>query len=208
MVQSNEPNETNNTPKMSEHSTKATTYSPNVNPLLEATTIPTKNRRVRSNLQERRLLDAETGELTAAAVIHQIEEIDTAQFVKVFAQGIAAAYELNKTAHRAFCAILQIYEAQPMTTGFAEAIHLEWFDGGLAGRHIGMSEKTFKRGLATLLQKQFLAPRTPSSYWVNPALFFKGDRVLFIKEYQRRGLLQRADRRTITLDAKTQDDKK
>ena len=28
-----------------------------------------------------------------------------------------------------------------------------------------------------------------SSYWVNPALFFKGDRVLFVNEYRRRKAL-------------------
>ena len=49
-----------------------------------------------------------------------------------------------------------------------------------------MSEYTFKRGLRELLDKGFLYPKTPSSFWVNPALFFKGDRVLFIKEYRRR----------------------
>jgi hypothetical protein len=49
-----------------------------------------------------------------------------------------------------------------------------------------MSEKTFQRGLKELLAKLFLAPKGPSAYWVNPALFFKGDRVLFVREYVRR----------------------
>ena len=49
-----------------------------------------------------------------------------------------------------------------------------------------MSEDTFKKGLRELLDKGFLSPKTLNSYWTNPALFFKGDRVLFIKEYRRR----------------------
>jgi hypothetical protein len=49
-----------------------------------------------------------------------------------------------------------------------------------------MSEKTFQRGLKELLEKRFLWARSPTSFWTNPALFFKGDRVLFIKEYRRR----------------------
>ena len=49
-----------------------------------------------------------------------------------------------------------------------------------------MSEFTFRRGLKELLEKEFLRPRQPGVYWVNPALFFKGDRVAFVKEYRRR----------------------
>jgi hypothetical protein len=40
--------------------------------------------------------------------------------------------------------------------------------------------------LKELLAKGFLAPRTPNVFWVNSALFFKGDRVLFVKEYVRK----------------------
>jgi hypothetical protein len=53
-----------------------------------------------------------------------------------------------------------------------------------------MSEKTFQRGLRELLGKSFLAPKLPNVYWVNPALFFKGDRVMFIREYRRRSSRQ------------------
>jgi len=49
-----------------------------------------------------------------------------------------------------------------------------------------MSESTFNRGLRELVDKGFVYPRSPSVYWVNPSMFFKGDRVLFIKEYRRR----------------------
>lgn len=74
-----------------------------------------------------------------------------------------------------------------MRQGFAESIELAWFNDGLSGRSVDMSEKTFQRGLKELLAKQFLAPRSPSTFWVNPALFFKGDRVKFITEYRRKG---------------------
>jgi hypothetical protein len=49
-----------------------------------------------------------------------------------------------------------------------------------------MKEDTFKKGLRELLDKSFLAPKDSASFWTNPALFFKGDRVMFIKEYRRR----------------------
>ena len=49
-----------------------------------------------------------------------------------------------------------------------------------------MSEKTFNRGLKSLIEKKFLAPRDSATFWINPALFFKGDRVAFIREYRRK----------------------
>ena len=161
-------------------------YSPYQNPLVEPTTIRLKNRVARTAAKERALFDPETGEISAVAAIHTVDEKDDEQFVKVFAGGVKAAFGLNRTASRVFQAILQAYQDEKMTGGFADCVRLFWFDDGLCGRDIGMSELTFNRGLAILIQNQFLAPRDPSTYWVNPALFFKGDRVAFIREYRRK----------------------
>lgn len=120
------------------------------------------------------------------AAIHQVEERDDAEFVKVFAAGVAASYELTKTAQRVFQVVLDQYQRTPMSRGYADAIELFWFGNGIEGRDVGMKEDTFKKGLRELLDKGFLAPKSPTSFWTNPALFFKGDRVLFIKEYRRK----------------------
>lgn len=160
-------------------------YSPTVNPLLKTGEVVVKRKRVTTGLN-RSLVDIQTGEITHIATVHTIEEKDDAEFVKVFAAGVQAIYELSKTGHRAFQAILEVYQAEPMAGGFADSVYLTWFDGGLAGRDLGMSEKTFQRGLKELLVKGFLAPRSENLFWVNPSLFFKGDRVAFIREYRRK----------------------
>ena len=159
--------------------------SPYTNPLIEPQTIETKRRVVRS-ARGGDLVDPLTGEVSAVAMIHAVEEKDDAEFVKVFAAGVKAAYGLTRTAGRVFQAVLSEYQRTPMKGGFADAVDLFWFGGGLCGRDIEMSEATFNRGLRELLTQQFLYPRSPSSYWVNPALFFKGNRVAFIREYRRR----------------------
>lgn len=161
-------------------------YTPEQNPLMEVTAVPVKKKKVRSGLASKTLVDVETGEIAAASVVHQIEDKDSDEFVKVFAAGIAAAYELSRTGQRVFQSVLQEYERTPMNGGFVDSVHLVWFGDGLQGRDIGMSDKTFQRGLKELLSKGFLAPKIPNVYWVNPALFFKGDRVMFVKEYVRR----------------------
>lgn len=160
-------------------------YSPNENPLIHPKAIPIKRKQVKTGIGTD-LINSETAEITAASFIHQIEEKDDEHFVKVFAAGVSASFELNRTAARVFQAVLHEYEKSPLSKGFAESVYLAWFDDGLSGRDIGMSEKTFQRGLKVLLDKGFLAPKTPNVFWVNPALFFKGNRVMFIREYVRK----------------------
>ena len=73
-----------------------------------------------------------------------------------------------------------------MSRGYADHVNLFWHGVGIEGKDVGMSEKTFQRGLKELLEKRFLYPKGPAAFWTNPALFFKGDRVLFVREYRRR----------------------
>lgn len=177
-------------------------YSPESNPLVDAGAVPVKKKKVRSGLAETPLINPTTGEVMASSVIHQIEEYDTDQFVKVFSAGIAAIYDLTRTGHRVFQAVLNEYEKTPMHGGFADTVYLAWFGGGLSGREVDMSEYTFKRGMRELLDKRFIAPRGPCSFWVNPALFFKGDRAMFIREFRRKSITN-ANRDPNTVDILT-----
>jgi hypothetical protein len=151
--------------------------SPTVNPLISPQQITTKRRYIRSGRSED-LVNTSTGEIVGMAAIHQVEERDDMEFVKVFAAGVAATYELTKTAQRVFQVVLDQYQRTPMSKGFADYVNLLWFDDGIDGRKIGMSEKTFQRGLKELLEKKFIAAKDGVSFWTNPALFFKGDRVM------------------------------
>jgi len=164
---------------------KAELMSPSVNPLVEPQSISTKKRYVTSGRSDN-LINTTTGEYVGSSVIRTIEERDDAEFVKVFAAGVSASYELSRTAQRVFQVVLKEYQKTPMSRGFADSVSLYWFGNGIDGDDAGMSERTFMRGLRELLDKKFLHPQTPVSYWVNPALFFKGDRVTFVKEYRKK----------------------
>jgi hypothetical protein len=158
--------------------------SPHSNPLMGGTVITSKSRRVAAGMRSE-LVDPDTGEVQAMSSIHRVKQVDDAEFVKVFGEGVKAMYGLKRTGMRVFQAILEEYQATKMNGGYADAIYINWFDGGLCGRDIGMSERTFHNGLKELLENKFLAPRSANLYWVNPALFFKGDRVALIREYRR-----------------------
>ena len=159
--------------------------SPNENPLLKDAVVKSKERRITSGLRNE-LVDQNTGEIQAVSTIHRVKQVDDAEFVKVFAEGIKAMYGLTKTGMRVFQAILEEYQSTKMNGGYADSIYISWFDNGLSGRDIGMSESTYHRGLKELLINRFISPRTPNLYWVNPALFFKGDRVAFIRQYNKK----------------------
>jgi hypothetical protein len=159
-------------------------YSPDTNPLIDPHEITVKRRRVKTG-NNRSLVDPITGELHGVAAIYTVEDKDDAEFVKVFSDGVKAAFGLSKTASRVFHIVLDQYQSTPMHGGYADSVYLAWFDGGLSGQSIGMTDRTFQTGLKELLAKGFLAPRSPNLFWVNPALFFKGDRVAFVKEYRR-----------------------
>ena len=160
-------------------------FSPKVNPLVQTQEIVLRKATVRAGRSDN-LVNQQTGEIEAISTVYRVVEKDDAEFVKVFAAGVAASYDLTKTAQRVFTAVLKVYEETPMRGGYVDYLDLYWFDGGLCGDVIDMSEKTFQRGLKELLAKSFLAPRLHNSYWVNPSLFFKGDRVRFIREYVRK----------------------
>lgn len=159
--------------------------SPLENPLLAPDGVKVKKRYIRTK-GGTEMVNPSTGELAGVAAIHIVEERDDAEFVKVFSEGVKAAFDLSRTGYRVFHAVLGIYQKTAMKGGYAEAVELFWFGDGLCGEAIGIAEETFKKGLRELIEKNFLALRTGNSFWVNPALFFKGDRVAFVKEYRRR----------------------
>lgn len=158
-------------------------YSPTINPLMEPQQVTSKRRFVRSGHAEE-LINPRTGEVHGVATIHQVEERDDAEFVKVFAAGVAASYELTKTAQRMFQVVLDQYQRTPMSRGFADHVNLFWFDDGIEGiEHV---RKTFQRGLKELLAKRFIYPKGPSRLDQSSPFSSKGDRILFVKEYRRR----------------------
>lgn len=160
-------------------------FKPDSNPFMQSgAEIRTKTKTVRTRATPRDMMDPDSGEIIGSSIIHTIEERDEAHFVKVFADGVRAAFDLTKTGSRVFHAVLMEYQKAKMTGGYSDTVRLFWFGEGLDGHAIGMSKYTFNAGLKELLEKQFLFPRAPNEYWVNPALFFKGDRVAFLKEYR------------------------
>lgn len=157
-------------------------YSTDMNPFISNADIKTRNKLVRTGRIEE-LLNTQTGQSEFISVIQQREVVDKDNFVKIFATGVAAMFELSRTAQKVFMILLKKYEQSPMTGGYTDWVELYWQGKELKGQKTNISQQTFNLGLRELIDKKFLYPRMPYSYWVNPSLIFKGDRVMFVKEY-------------------------
>ena len=156
---------------------------PRENPLMGRSVFKAKDRVIGSTIASE-YVDTGTGEIVTSTIV-QKKQVDEEHFVKIFSAGIKEMYGLKRGALRLFMAIIEQYEQASMTGGYADTIYLSWFDGGLCGEDIGMSKRTFQNAFRELLAKNFLAPKSESVYWVNPALFFKGDRIRMVYEYNR-----------------------
>jgi hypothetical protein len=152
------------------------------NPLVAAGEIKTKQKTVRP-FGTGNMVDTITGEVMAGTAIVVRQTVDEEHFVKVFSEGVKAAYDLNPSGYKVFQIVLKA--TQRASVG-EDKIYLHFMDA-VEDPDMPISQQTFHRGLKELLAKGFVAASDrPNMFWINPHLFFKGDRVAFVKEYIRR----------------------
>jgi len=159
-----------------------------INPLVELTKFKVGRRKQHVGVINRELLDVKTGEVFAMEGVGSVEEVSKEQFVQIYREGIKEMLLLSKSAYRVFSLILDVYENEPVGKK-AWTDHLSLFvrNGSIGNIALPMSMQTFNKGLKELLAKKVIAPKTPGVFWVNPHLFFKGDKFQFIKAYRIKG---------------------
>ena len=145
------------------------------NPLVHPRELVLKERVVKVG-SARELVDTSTGEVSNVNAIYQRKVVDSERFAKIYIDGVAKTFGLTKTAQRVFQIILKVCEKDTDSL---------WLNFMLASKmDDGLQERTYHRGLLELLNVGFLAySDVPNKFWINPHLFFNGDRVKFITEY-------------------------
>jgi len=159
---------------------KAETYSinPFVEKAIEEIQDNTKRRIkwLKGNKAIQHHYDNEKGETIATAAFIQQIEIDETQFTKFYVSQLGLLFDLPKPALRVFAYILNTL--QPKSDRFyihmKEALKYTEYK----------EEKSIFIGLAFLCEKSFIA-RSESHYmyYINPMVFFNGDRITFAKTY-------------------------
>jgi len=185
--------------KRSSNYVKREAVASRVNPWAHtlATTIQMKNKTVAFG-QSKTIIDTKTGELTGeTAVVAIRDKVDRTEFIKIFEGGIANIFNLNKAAKDLFQAILMIYLNQKMKSELVYISEVVLEDVGYK-----RTKQTRIPALNKLLNLGFLCEveGQPNQFWINPNMFFKGDRMQIFRDIVVKGTAA-ADEQQKEIDA-------
>jgi hypothetical protein len=155
----------------------------------------TRTRRVTNKRGDMMLVSNEGEYVSNVAGFWEAEEVDSTKFVKLFVKGVKALKELTGAGTKVFEVLyLRVQESIGKDQVF---MAFSTVDQTLTP----MSHATYKRGMAELIEKGFVAA-TPSQgmYWLNPSFVWNGDRLAFVKEYRKASVKKTIERDTQTLD--------
>jgi hypothetical protein len=127
------------------------------------------------------LVNSSTGEITnPIAGFWESKEVDSTQFVKLYASGVRVLKELSNAGTKAFEVLY--FAMQNAISKDTVLLSFKLVDQ----KNNKMSVATYERGIRELIAKDFIAPTTIQSvYWINPDFVFNGDRLAFVREYRK-----------------------
>jgi hypothetical protein len=131
------------------------------------------------------LIDLETSEITPARTqIVKTIRADKEQFVKIYTTHLKAFFELNQTAYKILQYVLYTVQNDAINT---DKVYLNLIPAQQYFSAIDQtcSPASYYRGMKDLVVKLFIAETTSQNlYYINPKLFFNGDRVQFITTFE------------------------
>lgn len=123
-----------------------------------------------------------------AAEIRRVKAVDTEPFVKVFVSELDRFYKLTPTALRIVTCL--IHDIGKIRIGDGDKVMIR--EQAIAKSMTDHGQKppstaAFYKAMHELIEKGFVAPSVdPPLYFINPAIFFNGDRVRFVTEIRRK----------------------
>lgn len=138
-----------------------------------------KNRWITGNKLVQQYAENEEGKVIAHAAFLQHVEVDETQFAKLYISQLGVFFDLPKTAIRVFTYILKFLQPK------SDRIFINTKE---ALKYTGYKEEnSITAGLAILCDKGFIArSEVHYMYYINPMVFFNGDRITFAKTYVRK----------------------
>jgi hypothetical protein len=142
-----------------------------------------KQRRVRFGDDKKGfVVDTASGEVLSVggAGFYEFEEVDNTRFVKLFLEGIKQATGLSKAGLAVFELVYHQVQKNPGT----DEIKISHF----LASDSGINERAYRRGIKELIDREFLFKSLMDGvFFVNIRYMFNGDRLAFVKGYQRKG---------------------
>lgn len=117
------------------------------------------------------------GEVKGHAMFMQRKVVDKAQFSKVFIESLPQFFGLSKSGIKMFSYVMSIVKPNQ------DSFYINYDDCmSFTGYK---SQKTIITGMAELLENKFIARgQNPYHFYINPTIFFNGDRITFVKQFQ------------------------
>lgn len=138
------------------------------------------------------MLVSNEGEIVSnVAGFWEAEEVDSTKFIKLFVNGVKALAELSNAGAKVF----ELLYIEMQSNIGKDRVFLSFT--AVDGTTSTISRATYKRGLAELIDKKFIAAtHVQNMFWVNPDFIWNGDRLAFVKEYRKAGRAKVIDNRT------------
>lgn len=134
------------------------------------------------------LTDSKTGETVDVAEVRRVREVDSDRFVKLFVSQLNVFFELKPGTLKLMTALIDELSQAKYANGDLIYVNYNqvrrYFDRNESKM---MARSTFMLSLTELVEKGFIAPSTlPNLWYINPAIFFNGDRIRFITEIRKK----------------------
>jgi hypothetical protein len=126
-----------------------------------------------------------SGTQEGLAEISKVYEVDSESFVKVFTRFLHVFFDTSKNAQKLFEVIISnVGENKENDLVYLHATDADSYHKSMRGA--GYSKASFYRAIDELIRKGIIArSNLPHLFWINPAIFWNGDRLRFITELRR-----------------------
>lgn len=162
------------------------------NPFIENTVqnFSTKSKRLIVGDPNRVIVSRDTGEITGQVAFINHIEVDEEKFIKMFTSEIKSLFNLSSAGIRVFGYVMSILKPNQDTIIIRTKECCKYAEY--------TSETPVRAGIGDLIKNGFLA-RTEyaEEYYINPMLFFNGNRVSFVKQYIKKNHQQKGKIRLI-----------
>lgn len=151
------------------------------NPFVEETIkgLKVKRKNVIVGNPQHLIVGKNTGEIEGQVAFMKYVEVESDKFVKIFIAELQSLFNLSNSSIKVFGYILSITKPNDDRVIFSMKKCREYTGY--------KSDVPIFNGLASLLENGFIARTdSPSIYFINPLVFFNGDRILFVKQYVKR----------------------
>lgn len=156
------------------------------NPFWGSAGINTRIRRQSMGGPKYLLVDSKTQDVAGTADTVRNIAVDRSKFVKIFSDQLHVIFSLSPQAIRLFEVVLWIVSEHPNQSSIylSERLSNEYFT---LTKRASLSKSAYYRSRRELIEKDFLSPTSHvNTYWINPVLFWNGDRVKAMKSSEKK----------------------